>query len=154
MISRVYRSMLFFQFVDNCNFIAIAVRLCMHTFIPTFFVWRFHTPCLSTDERFSLFPAILVTQVLAGAMSNTPPIGVLLFSPKLMDFQRYICVWDPDRDFAPLLKDYTPSSLRLCFPTSIFNFILRDTPFYFWSLCDEFILSHVGAEGEWFGLRS
>ncbi len=29
---------------------------------------------LSTDERFFLFPAILVAQVLVGAMGNTPPI--------------------------------------------------------------------------------
>jgi hypothetical protein len=61
----------------------------------------------------------------------------------------YIVVWDPDRDFAHLRKDYTPASLRLCFSTSIFNFILRDTPFYFWSLCDAFILSDTGEEGDW-----
>ena len=66
----------------------------------------------------------------------------------------YICVWGPGRDFAPPRKDCTPSSLRLCFSTSIFNFLLRDTHFYFLSLRDEFILSDAGEEGEWFGLRS
>jgi hypothetical protein len=36
----------------------------MCTFIPTFFVGWYHTSCLSTDERFFLFPAIMVAQVL------------------------------------------------------------------------------------------
>ena len=44
----------------------------------------------STDARFFLFPAILVAQVLVGAMGNTPPIwiGVGDFSTVilLMDF--------------------------------------------------------------------
>ena len=91
----------------------------MHTFIPTFFVGRYHTTCLSTDEWFFVFPVILVAQVLVGAMGNTPPIwvhevgdiSVVILSWWIL----YICVWGPDRDFSPPLRDYTPSSIRfLC----------------------------------------
>ena len=44
-----------------------------HFHSDTFFVGRYHTPHLSTDARFFLFPTILVAQVLVGAMGNTPP---------------------------------------------------------------------------------
>ena len=66
-----------------------------------------------------LFPAILVVQVLVGAMGNTPPIwvhGVGDISDVILSFWfLYIKLRvGPDRDFAPPRKDYTPfvSSFR------------------------------------------
>jgi hypothetical protein len=88
----------------------------MCTFTYTFFTGRYHTSRLSTDARFFLFPTILVAQVLVGAMGNTPPmcmvhgvgdISVVILSCWIL----YICVWGPGRDFAPLHRDYTSSSL-------------------------------------------
>ncbi len=101
------------------------------TFIPYFLRLVVSHALLSTDARFFLFPAILVAQVLVGAMGNTPSIwgdavgdisAVILFCWFL-----YICVWGPGRDFAPTRKDYTPfaSSSRfvVAFPlqSSIFS---------------------------------
>ena len=46
-------------------------------------------------------------------MGNTPPIWVHGVGDILtVIFSLYICVWGPDRDFAPLHKDYTSSSFR------------------------------------------
>ena len=111
-----YRSLLF---SSNLLTIALSSQLqcvfSIHTFIPTFFVGRYHTPCLSTDGRFFLFLVILVDQVLPGSMGNTPPIWVDgvgdIFDVIFYWWILYIYVWDPDRDFAPLIKDYTSSSL-------------------------------------------
>ena len=95
------------QFHHNCSVSS------MHTSIPTFLVGRYYTPCLSTDEWFFLFPSILVAQVFVGVMGNTLPIwvhGVGDISDVILScWILCICVWDPDRDFAPLHKDYTSS---------------------------------------------
>jgi hypothetical protein len=54
---------------------------------------------LSTDARVFLFPAILVAQVLVGAMGNTPPMwvhGVGDISAGILScWFLYICVWGP-----------------------------------------------------------
>ena len=73
---------------------------------------------LSTDERFSLFPAILVAQELVGTMGNTPPIWMWcwdIFVVILSWWTLYICVWGPGRDFAPLRMEYTPFASSLSF---------------------------------------
>jgi hypothetical protein len=100
-------------------------------YIPTFFVGWYHTPCLSTDARVFLFPGSLVPQVLMGAMSNNPPIwvhGVGDISVVILSYWiLYISVRDPDRDFSPLHKDYTPSSFH--FLDSCLHYSLVDPLF-------------------------
>ena len=78
------------QLVDN------AISSQLH---PTFFVGRYHTPCLSTDVWFSLLSTILVTQVLVGTMDYIPPIwvhGVGDISVVILSYWiLYICMWAP-----------------------------------------------------------
>ena len=106
--SKVHRC-LFFSF----NLFTTVRLFYTHFRSYTFFVGRYHTPCLSTDSWFVLFPTILVTQEIVGVMGNTLPIwvhGVGDISDVILScWILCICVWDPDRDFAPLHKDYTSS---------------------------------------------
>jgi hypothetical protein len=64
-----------------------------------FLRWAVSHVSLSTDARFFLFPAILVAQVLVGAMGNTPLIwfmGLGTFSVVILScWILYICVWVP-----------------------------------------------------------
>ena len=160
--------------LKKCNFKQLQCGFFMRTFIPTFFVGRYHTSCLSTDEQVFLFPTILVAQVLVGAMGNTPPIWVHdvgdISAVILSCWILYICAWGPDRDFAPLRKDYTPSLLR--FLGSCLHYSLRTLSlhpittqkhgicsFLFWVLHRAEEFNRVRERGEWMndiwiGLRS
>ena len=77
------------QFVDNRIFFAITcVQAHFHSYFLRLVVSH---ALLSTDARFFLFPAILVAQVLVGAMGNTSPIwmwcwGHFCCYSLLMDF--------------------------------------------------------------------
>ena len=118
------------QFVDNCNFITITV-------------WLFYTHFHS---------------LLAGAMGNTPPIWVDgvgdIFDVIFYWWILYIYVWDPDRDFAPLIKDYTSSSLLGSY---LHVFLTDPLPLEFLPRVEELYepLSRLGrGESDWTGLRS
>ena len=112
----------------------------MRTFIPTFFVGRYHTSCLSTDEWFFLFPTTLVAQVIVGSMGNTPPIWVhgvgtflLLFS--LPGFCTFVC-----GTLTGILHLYTWTTLlhHFTFWTRVFT---PFSPTLFLHLQQEFTLS-------------
>jgi hypothetical protein len=71
---------------------------------------------LSTDERFSLFPAILVAQELVGTMGNTPPIwmwcwGHLCCYSLLMDFVHLRV--GPWPGFCTSTQNYTPKRKKM-----------------------------------------
>jgi len=79
-----------------------------------------------TDARFFLFPAILVAQLLMGALGNTPPIWVWClgtFSAVILSRWILYSVWGP----GPLRKDYTPAFL--CFLCAYLRYALQDPLF-------------------------
>ena len=83
----------------------------------------------STDAWFFLFPAILVAQVLVGAMGKySSNMGMVLGTFLLLSFRPGFCTFAcGPRDFAPLRKDYTPASLR--FLCSCLRYALQDPLF-------------------------
>ncbi len=137
--SRVHRSMLFsFNLLTTAISSQLQCGLTIRIFHSYFLRLVVSHALLSTDARFFLFPAILVAQVLVGAMGNTPPIWMWCWG--------HFCCYSLLMDFVHLRVGSCPGfctsthgthsfrfalSLRRCLSTSIFNFLLRDVHFYF-----------------------
>ena len=142
----VYRSMLFsFNLLTTAISSQLQCDLTIRTFHSYFLRLVVSHALLSTDARFFLFPAILVAQVLVGAMGNTPPIWMWCWG--------HFCCYSLLMDFVHLRVGPWPGfctsthgvhsfrfalSLRRCLSTSIFNFLLRDVQFYFLSFAMNF----------------
>ena len=102
---------------------AFTIRCC---FLSSFLFLSSFYGIFLTDERFFLFPAILVAQLLMGAMGNTPPIWVWClgtFSAVILSCWILYSVWGP----GPPRKDYTPAFL--CFLCAYLRYALQDPLF-------------------------
>jgi hypothetical protein len=123
----VYRSMLFsFNLLTTAISSQLQCGLTIRTFHSYFLRLVVSHALLSTDARFFLFPAILVAQVLVGAMGNTPPIWVWClgtFSAVILSCWILYSVWGP----GPPRKDYTPAFL--CFLCAYLRYALQDPLF-------------------------
>ena len=113
------------QFQGNCS----AASSCALSFLLSSLGGITHLVYLQMS-RFSSFPQfwllrcswerwVILLQYGCMSLHDVGDISAVILSCWIL----YICAWGPDRDFAPLRKDYTPSSLR--FLGSCLHYSLR-----------------------------